>query len=98
MAEEEISPGSLTEADTCRLFVTPALHAAGWKQREENVQAWKTTAEAVAANGYNLDLKNPHAKAGLEYAGPKDLVASMRAREQDVMRLLAEIEALVSEA
>ncbi len=69
-----------------------------WGRREGNAQAWKTTAEAVAANGYNLDLKNPHAKAGLEHADPKDLVAAMRAREQDVMRLLAEIEALVSEA
>lgn len=32
MAGEEINLGSLTEADTCRLFVTPALHAAGWGQ------------------------------------------------------------------
>ncbi|MCC7312459.1 MAG: DEAD/DEAH box helicase family protein [Sulfuritalea sp.] len=32
MSGEEINQGSLTEADTCRLFVTPALHAAGWGQ------------------------------------------------------------------
>jgi type I restriction enzyme M protein len=47
---------------------------------------------------YNLDLKNPHAKTGLEHADPKDLIASMRSHEAEVMRLLAEIEALVSEA
>ena len=29
---------------------------------------------------YNLDLKNPHAKAGLEHADPKDLIASMASR------------------
>lgn len=81
MAGEEINLGALTEADTCRLFVTPALHAAGWGQAPTLI-----------------DLKNPHAKTDLEHADPKDLVASMRAREQDVMRLLAEIEALVSEA
>ena len=46
---------------------------------------------------YNLDLKNPHAKAGLEYADPKDLIASMRGHEAEVMRLLSEVEALVSE-
>ena len=46
---------------------------------------------------YNLDLKNPHAKAGLEHADPKDLIASMRSHETEVMRLLGEIEALVAE-
>ncbi len=46
---------------------------------------------------YNLDLKNPHAKAGLEHADPKELIASMRSHELEVMRLLGEIEALVSE-
>ncbi|TBW36214.1 SAM-dependent DNA methyltransferase [Azotobacter chroococcum] len=46
---------------------------------------------------YNLDLKNPHAKAGLEHADPKDLIASMRGHEAEVMRLLNEIEALVHE-
>jgi type I restriction enzyme M protein len=44
---------------------------------------------------YNLDAKNPHARAGLEHADPKDLIASMRSHEEEVMRLLGEIEALV---
>ena len=44
---------------------------------------------------YNLDQKNPHAKAGLEHADPKDLIASMRSHETEVMRLLGEIESLV---
>lgn len=46
---------------------------------------------------YNLDEKNPQAKAGLEHADPKDLIASMRSHETEVLRLLGEIEALVSE-
>jgi type I restriction enzyme M protein len=45
---------------------------------------------------YNLHLKNPHAKAGLEHAEPKDLIASMRSHEAVVMRLLAEIESLMA--
>ena len=28
--------------------------------REENEFAWKVSAEDVAANGFNLDIKNPH--------------------------------------
>jgi len=46
---------------------------------------------------YNLDLKNPHAKAGLEHADPKCLISAMRGHEAEVMRLLGEIEALVNE-
>jgi type I restriction enzyme M protein len=45
---------------------------------------------------YNLDLKNPHSKAGLEHADPNDLIASMRSHEAQVMRLLGEIQALVA--
>lgn len=65
---------------------------------EDAAKAAQREGDAIYWPIYNLDLKNPHAKAGLEHADPKDLVAAMRAREQDVMRLLAEIEALVSEA
>ena len=67
-------------------------------------QAHEQTAKAAQAEGdalywpiYNLDLKNPHAKASLEHADPKDLIAAMRGHEAEVMRLLGEIEALVNE-
>jgi type I restriction enzyme M protein len=68
-------------------------------------QAHEAAAKSAQAGGdalywpiYNLDLKNPHAAEGLEHADPKDLVAAMRAGEEDVLRLLGEIEALVAEA
>ncbi len=67
-------------------------------------QTHEQAAKAAQAEGdalywpiYNLDLKNPNAKAGLEHADPKDLIASMRGHEAEVMRLLGEIEALVTE-
>ena len=70
---------------------------AWWAQREEGPQAWQVSAADIVASNYNLDRKNPNAKAGLEYADPKDLIASMRGHEAEVMRLLGEIEALVAE-
>jgi type I restriction enzyme R subunit len=70
---------------------------AWWHNRRENDRAWKVDAGSVAASGYNLDLKNPSAKAGLKYADPKDLIASMRGHENEVMHLLSEIEDLVNE-
>ena len=67
-------------------------------------QAHEQAAKAAQSDGdalywpiYNLDLKNPRGKAGLEHADPKDLIASMRGHEAEVMRLLNEIEALVKE-
>lgn len=67
-------------------------------------QAHEQIAKSAQAEGdalywpiYNLDLKNPHAKAGLEHADPKDLIARMRGHEAEVMRLLGEIEVLVNE-
>lgn len=67
-------------------------------------QAHELAAKTAQAQGdalywpiYNLDQKNPHAKAGLEHADPKDLIARMRGHEAEVIRLLGEIETLVNE-
>ena len=67
-------------------------------------QAHEQTAKVAQAEGdglywpiFNLDVKNPHARAGLEHAEPKDLIAAMRSHEAEVTRLLGEIEALVAE-
>jgi type I restriction enzyme M protein len=68
-----------------------------WSKREENKHAWKVPAAELLANNCNLDLKNPNARIGLKHIDPKELVARMRQRENDVMRLLSEIEALVTE-
>ena len=70
---------------------------AWWKDRVENEHAWKVPAAAILANNTNLDIKNPNARKGLEHADPRDLVARMRAGEDEVLRLLGEIEALVCE-
>jgi type I restriction enzyme M protein len=33
-----------------------------WKKRKESEQAWKVDIEEIKGRGYNLDVKNPHAK------------------------------------
>ena len=72
------------------------------RELEQAITAVANGAKAAQAQGdalywpiYNLDIKNPNAKAGLEHADPKELIASMRGHEAEVMRLLGEIEALV---
>ncbi len=73
-----------------------AAARAWWTQREEGPQSWQVNVDDVAAKGFNLDLKNPNAKTALAHADPKELVASMRGHEAAVLRLLGEIDALVS--
>ena len=64
---------------------------------DQSARAAQAEGDALYWPIYNLDIKNPNAKAGLEHADPKDLIASMRSHETEVMRLLGEIEALVTE-
>lgn len=64
---------------------------------EQAAKAAQAEGDALYWPIYNLDLKNPHARAGLEHADPKELIASMRSHEAEVMRLLGEIEELVCE-
>ena len=64
---------------------------------DANAKSAQSEGDALYWPIYNLDLKNPHAKAGLEHADPKDLIASMRSHETEVLRLLGEIETLVHE-
>jgi type I restriction enzyme M protein len=71
---------------------------AWWNDRREDSHAWKTTAQAIARRGYNLDLKNPNAKQEVEHVDPVELVARMRAHEGEIVRLLDEIERLVGGA
>jgi len=69
-----------------------------WSQREEGPQAWRVSAECVIANGYNLDLKNPHAAERGEQATPTELLARMRQHQSQAATLLDEIANLVEAA
>ena len=66
-----------------------------WAHRVEGPHSWQVSAADVASKGYNLDLKNPHGRAHLVHADPRELVAAMRGHEAAVMRLLGEIHDLV---
>jgi type I restriction enzyme M protein len=52
--------------------------------RLETPQAWKVPVEQIKANGYNLDIKNPH-DTGVAHTDPDELLA-------DYQRLLADLQ------
>jgi type I restriction enzyme M protein len=60
-----------------------APEKAWWHQRVENERAWRVPVETIKANGYNLDIKNPH-QADAEQLDPEHLLASYQS-------LLAEV-------
>jgi type I restriction enzyme M protein len=67
------------------------------KSREEMPQAWRVTAEAVKARGYNLDIKNPHTIAD-DHGDPEMLLADLAAAEAQTGALRDQLKAILAEA
>jgi type I restriction enzyme M protein len=65
--------------------------------REEGPQAWKVTAEAVKARGYNLDIKNPHTVAD-DHGDPETLLTDLTAAETETGRLRDQLKAILAQA
>lgn len=71
---------------------------AWWKDRAEGERAWSVTAELIAKNGYNLDIKNPNGKKDLEQLPPEELIESILKKEQRIAEIISEIKHSLSEA
>ena len=67
------------------------------KGREETPRAWRVTAEAVKARGYNLDIKNPHSVAD-DHGDPETLLADLARAEAETAGLRDQLKAILAEA
>ena len=65
--------------------------------RVESDVAWRVSADAVQARGYNLDFKNPHTVAD-DHGDPAELLASLDAAEQQTAALRDQLKAILQEA
>lgn len=77
---------------------------AWWKERGKDPRAWVVNGPALIerdANGVvravNLDQKNPNAKAAEDHRAPAEIVAATLAKEREVLAILEELHALVTE-
>lgn len=61
--------------------------------RTETERAWRVAAAAIAGSGWNLDLKNPNRPDELAHRPPAELIAELVETEQEIMKLLGELEA-----
>ncbi len=68
---------------------------AWWRDRKENERAWKVPAEAILANGCNLDVKNPRAKQDLEHLPPEQLAEDILRKELRIAEIMREIQGLL---
>src|SRR5205823_2335319 len=66
-----------------------------WSNREETRRAWRVPAERIAANGYNLDLKNPHTNAGPTEEPLSVIAEALLQTEQRIVDVVREIQQLV---
>jgi type I restriction enzyme M protein len=60
--------------------------------RIENEHAWKVDAATVEADGYNLDLRNPHRADDLAHRSPEDLVTELIAVEEQILATLRDLQ------
>jgi type I restriction enzyme M protein len=71
--------------------------ADGFRARVETEQAWKVSAEDLAARGYNFDLKNPHVGEATRH-DPDQLLAEYAATQKEIGTLQDQLKAILSEA
>jgi type I restriction enzyme M protein len=59
--------------------------------REENDRAWRVSVADIEADGFNLDLRNPHRPDDLSHRPPAELVAELVKVEREIAVLLNEL-------
>lgn len=60
--------------------------------RDANERAWSVSATDIAANGYNLDLRNPHRSDDLAQRPPAELAFELIEAEREILGLLERLQ------
>ena len=71
--------------------------ADGFRARKETEQAWKISAEDVAARGYNLDMKNPHQAEEISH-DPDELLIAYAKQQDAIQSLRGQLKGILSNA
>ncbi len=68
---------------------------AKWRKRTKGENSWTLSIEEIIERGYDLSAKNPNRKDDYEHRPALELVQSIKAREERIMDLLGELEAIL---
>lgn len=74
-----------------------ALRDASPFPRVESPQAWRVTIEQIQANGYNLDIKNPH-DSSESHADPDELLKEYEGIKAEVAKIRGQLSDALSKA
>jgi len=66
-----------------------------WKDRAENERAWRVAIADIEANGWNLDLRNPHGPEDLSHRPPGELLDELIKVEREILRALRELQTAI---
>ena len=66
-----------------------------WKNRIEGDNSWTSAIEGIIEHGYDLSAKNPNRKDDYEHRPALELVQSIKAKEERIIDLLGELEAIL---
>lgn len=69
----------------------------GFQARVETDQAWKISAEDLAARGYNFDLKNPHVGDPINH-DPDELLENFATTQNEIQALRDQLKMILSDA
>jgi type I restriction enzyme M protein len=66
-----------------------------WKKRVQGDNSWKISIGEIIVKGYDLSAKNPNKQDDYEHRPALELVQSIKAKEERIVELLAELETLL---
>jgi len=73
------------------------VEKAWWTDRKETAQAWKVSIEDIAANNYNLDIKNPHVEESVNH-NPEELLAQYATQQTEIQSLRDQLKGILEDA
>jgi type I restriction enzyme M protein len=63
-----------------------------WNARAETEQAWRVPIADIEANGWNLDLRNPHGPEDLSHRPPRELLDELVKVEREIVTLVEQLQ------
>jgi type I restriction enzyme M protein len=63
-----------------------------WSNRKESRRSWPVPIATFQANGYNLDMRNPHRSDDLAHRLPSELLNELVATQREILDLLFSLE------
>jgi len=94
--QQPLPPGKKNYTKTSPMRFDEFADCLKWlNNRTETERAWKVSAEEILADHCNLDRKNPRIEKSVTHLPPEQLVTSILAKEQRIIEIISNVQALL---